>query len=284
MFQTHLNKIKCCFEKNGILFFIALIFLSLTACKLNPEKELPREWFVTESKLADFDYGSGDRPASVFRFYEDGTYSEFCENSSFSFGQWKFDKPARLNSMHQLSGDVKQKDNYFFIEYMLADRMKISLYNRLPVRTSKEQLEYTLTPGVSSSMAEDPYVPAMHQWRIPPAGPETDPMISQRAKSYLLFLEKLYKHAIKNNIKSLKSDWYPNPVKMHYGNGVQMARADELDDWYKCFYDTAQAVKGYQCISGPFFNSKLKHSSNKFERNLDLVEQLLQDMKSPTSK
>ena len=75
----------------------------------------------------------------------------------------------------------------------------------------------------------------------------------QPGKSIPEFFEKAwYRYAIQNEFETLSTGWYPNPMLMHYANGIRMAYSDELYDWNNCFYDSAQAVKGI-CASAALF-------------------------------
>ncbi len=271
--NNHLN--KCCFLKNSIYFFAIIAALAcLAGCKMNPEKELIKEWYVTayRTPLADFE---GTEPVTVIRLYKGGTYSQFGNYSNYTFGNWRFDKPNRLLILHPVEGKQEILDSYYYISDMRSNEMKVALYRNLPIKPGTEELFFTLQAYANAKTENDPYKPTLHKWRKKPASPETDEQIKERVKNYLSFLKTMYRHTIDNNFNSLSTNWYPNPLLMHYGNGVRMAYSDELDDWNACFYDSAQAVKGYQCISGPFQNITLKSKSGKFERNLDLVEQLL---------
>jgi len=269
---------KCCSLKNSIYFFTAFIAFSMLAgCRIDPEKELKKEWYVTayHTPLANI---GGKGPTNVFRFYGDGKYSQFGKDN-YSFGRWRFNKPQRIIHLQPEEGKLEILDSYYYITTMQATIMELVLYRNIPVKKGTEELYFTLEALANKNSKYDPYHPEMHRWRHKPEKPETDEQIKGRAINYLTFLKTLYQHAIDNDFSSLMNDWYPHPLRMHYGNGVRMAYSDELDDWNDCFYDSAQAVKGYQCISGTFQNIKLKSTKNKLERNLDVVEQLLSQMK-----
>ncbi|MES2776065.1 MAG: hypothetical protein V4722_17950 [Bacteroidota bacterium] len=274
-----INPFKCCSLKNSIYFFAAVAAIaSLTGCRLDPEKELQQEWYVTDyhTPLAD---GTTSSPVNVLKLYKNGKYSQFGNYSNFSFGIWRYDKDKHIFRLHPLQTKQDILDSYYYINEMKPGFMQVSLFRNLPMKPGTEELFFSLEAAATGKSSFDPYKPEMHTWRQKPRRSETDLQISERVKAYLIFVKTMYQHAIDHKFQSIAMNWYPHPLRMHYGNGVRMAYSDELDDWNSCFYDSVQAVKGYQCISGPFQKVKITPGKSKAERNLDIVEQLLRQMK-----
>ncbi|MCU0322180.1 MAG: hypothetical protein MUE72_07170 [Chitinophagaceae bacterium] len=56
----------------------------------------------------------------------------------------------------------------------------------------------------------------------------------------------------------------------------RMAYSNELNDWNRCFFNEEQAVEGYKVFSGVIYKVKLHHKESVAERNLDMVNQLLE--------
>ncbi len=269
---------KCCFPKSSIYFLITLNVLCVVGCRpIDVGTTLINEWYTTrnETPLA---HTGGEGPVSIFRFYEGGKYSQFGTDN-YSFGVWGYKKADSILYLHPYQGSTEILDSYYYVNKVTEGSMYLTLYRNLPIKPGHEELLLTMKAGPGNADKNDPYPPELHTWRIKPMHPETDTQIFNRAKSYLLFLRIMYRHAISNEMESMPVNWYPHPLRMHYGNGVRMAYNDELNDWYSCFYDTAQAAKGYFCISNPLRNVTIKSTENKFVRNLDCVEQLLKQMK-----
>jgi hypothetical protein len=79
---------------------------------------------------------------------------------------------------------------------------------------------------------------------------------------------------------ALRYDWFPQPLRMEYSNGVRMAYSgDEMMLWNKCFYDSAEAVKSYLMIGNIMIKQELKNTDNIADRNLDLVRLILGKLK-----
>ena len=91
--------------------------------------------------------------------------------------------------------------------------------------------------------------------------------------AYLNFLNALYNHAKDNNLENAGGKWYPQPIKF-YSNKVSMAYANELTDWYNCFYNEEQGIEGYKLISAALRKVKIKGEDDN-SRFINCVEQLL---------
>ncbi|HMP92354.1 MAG TPA: hypothetical protein PKD90_05750, partial [Phnomibacter sp.] len=137
-----------------------------------------------------------------------------------------------------------------------------------------EEGTYTFT-GYPATEDTDPFSPEANRWRIPPAQPESLEDIRQRVLDFLVFQRNWYAFVLQHKMDPILINWYPNPMLMHYANGVRMAYADELDSWNRCFYDSTAAVRGYQFIGGGLREVTIKKTDNKVERNLDCLKQMI---------
>jgi hypothetical protein len=135
-----------------------------------------------------------------------------------------------------------------------------------------------MRPGKIQTEA-DPFDPTMHQWRIKPVKAELPGEIKARTISYLRFLRNFYAFSANNKLENPDTDWFPTVMKMDNYNSVRLSYSTELKDWYKCFYNEEQAVEGYKIISGPFLNIKLKKIEDLNQRNVDVIEQILNQLK-----
>jgi hypothetical protein len=274
---------RCRFVKGGIYFFIATLIVS--GCKLDPQKNLVNDWVVTSYKT-NFGYTEKNEikkgNTSYFRFYANQTYSQMG-STGYTNGLWKFDEVKRLLQLEpkkmigNSTGEILT--SYYYINNMKANTMQLALYRNLPMKPGTEENYITLDKINSNAVPQnDPFNPINNEWRKKPSQPESETDLKNRTKAYLNFLKTYFTYAIDNKLEVLNYDWYPEPILMHYSNGARMANTEELSSWYQCFYDTAQAVKAYTYISTPFMEVNLKKTPDRFERNLDIIEQILKKM------
>ena len=253
-----------------LLFFL----LGLQSCHTSPQNLLIAEWYFTDETFTSLSSPTEDM---VLRLYPKGVYTRFG-TFSYSVGKWRFNDKGNYIHLHQDTGTLQQKDVYYKIELLQARHLTVTQYSKMPFYTN-EQTEICHLRRQKNDSESDPYNPATNVWRQPPTASETPAGIQKRVAAYLHFLQSMYHHAIDNDMETIDNRWYPTPIQMHYGNGVRMAYSTELDDWNRCFYDSAQAIKGYQFLSGQIYALHIKTDVNKFERNLDCVEQLLKGLK-----
>jgi hypothetical protein len=209
----------------------------------------------------------------LLRLYSKGVYTMYGAYN-YAIGKWRINEKGGYVHLRQQEGTGTIKDEYLKVVFLPRRTMQAGLFYKMPFYDNRQQAILQFV-GRSNHSTDDPYQPALQHWRLKPMQPETGAAIKKRVVAYLHFLKSMYRHAIDNELETISTDWYPTPLKMYFGNGVRMAYSTELDDWNGCFYDSAQAVKGYQFISGPLGDITLKSGNNKFERNLDCVLQLL---------
>ncbi len=258
-----------------IVFICAAFYLLLLlqSCKPDPQNKLIAEWYQTSETFVPWVTNTENM---VLRLYTKGVYTQYG-SYSYSFGRWRYNEKGAYMHLHQETGTSKEADQYLKIESLQYKQLTAGLFLQMPFYSNRQQELYHFKRQENDSKA-DPYSPEANEWRIQPAAPESSAAIKKRVVGYLHFLQAMYQHAIDNDMETLSDSWYATPIQMHYANGVRMAYSTELDNWNSCFYDSAQAVKGYQFISGGVYDLKLKKGVNRFERNLDCVEQLLKGL------
>jgi hypothetical protein len=267
------NIVKGCHWIGSLFFF--LLLTTLSACNMSdgPKSDsLHQAWFTTKLvsseglEMSDYNY-------RVIRFFEDGTYM-LLGNGGFENGMFFH---SEKNKTIALQPDTSTLENLpAFLAYTKeGNKIKAVLYRKASLLPGTE--EYTMyLEGFGKPGPNDPFSPALHVWQQQPTAPEPLNAIKKRAINYLHFLEALYQYLLDNKVDAISTQWFAQPLLMNYSNGVRMAYADELEKWNKCFYDSAQAVKGYQYLSGALSKITLSKTENRFERNLDCIKQMIQ--------
>ncbi len=228
-------------------------------------------WYqVPESKLS-----SGDNKLDVYvlRLYPDYTYT-LCADLLFETGRWTNDETKEAFVL--MPDKISNGSASYFVQETTTPQGNIvfSFFDSFPFEV--EPVERIEVQGIATKTDLDPFKASMHLWRKKPAVPETNDQIKLRVMQYLQFLEALYTHALENKLQNPGGTWYPQPIKF-YTNKVSMAYADELVDWYNCFYNDEQGIEGYKLISGALRNVKIK-GDNDNSRNVDCVKQLLANL------
>lgn len=273
------NTNKCCFLPNSICYLLTILafFLATSCHPVKVKDKLSKEWYVVGYKMPLTQESSSAPPTYVFRLYPNGSYTQLGR-VGFTEGRWHFLEKQQLLLLTPASGSSEVLEAYLTVNFLGSNKLSSDLYRNLPLIKGHEETQFRFE-GLTNKSDADPYTPRANEWRKQPKREETDLELKKRVKGYLLFLKTVFQHAIDNKTETIQTDWYPQPIRMFYSNGVRMAYSDELDDWNRCFYDSAQAVKGYQLISGPLMNVTLNHKESKFERNLDCVNQLIGQLK-----
>lgn len=276
----HFNmlKYKGC-QMIGSLFLFALVWLLMGGCNgtSNSKKlNLHQAWFTKKFMTA-----SGMEMSSnsyrIVRFYENGTYTMFGAGG-YDAGKWFHSAKKSTITLEPESGNLDQMDAWWNYDAK-GDVLNAHIYRSLAMIPGRQEGTYVLE-GFGSKGKDDPFAISMHQWQVKPTKAETLGEIKSRVLGYLHFLESLYKYLLANDVEAIGSHWFPEPMKMNFVNGVRMAYSDELESWNNCFYDSTQAVKGYQFLSGAIQYVKLIEVENRFERNLDCVLQMAHTIKT----
>jgi hypothetical protein len=272
------NFFKGCPCKGSLFSLLCCGLLCLGSCDMpGTQFSLHRAWisqkFVTASGM---DLAGNNR---IVRFYENGTYTMFGSLSRYDVGRWVQAQKANYMILHPKRGNLEWIDAYWQYQPVSRTEMKTFVYRNAAMRAGTEEGFYMMK-GFAAKGSHDPFHPDMNQWRIPPDTTESMDEIRQRVLDFLLFQKAWYEFARDNDLEMLPTGWYPQPMQMHYANGVRMAYADELADWNTCFFDSVAAVRGYQYIGGALREVKLLATENRIERNLDCVNQMMEVLKS----
>ncbi len=218
-------------------------------------------------------------PYSFLRLYKNGRFAAGALRG-FSTGNWK--KDTTLKQVYLFpdttSAESEQTPTLLQISYH-SDRYLNALMARDESDLTNGNLQLLrMRPG-KTAPADDPFTADMHKWRLKPEREETMEEIKARTVGYLRFLEKFFGFAAQNHIEEPDTDWFPNVMKLDNPSSVRLTYTNELKDWYACFYNEAQAIEGYKIISGPFTKITLKKMEDLNERNLDVLKQILVQIK-----
>lgn len=256
-------------------FMVSILFLCNACASHSQSPESVRmedaEWYhVPNSKLSS---DENKMDVYVLRLYPDNTYT-LCADLLFETGKWADDetKEARILTP---AVSVNNSPSYYLQDTRTPEGKTVfSFFDVFPF--NGEPIERAELKAIENKSTFDPYSPAMHRWRKQPVAQETADQIKARVLQYLKFLQALYAHAVDNNIENPGGSWYAQPIRF-YSNKVAMAYANELIDWYSCFYNEQDGIEGYKLISGALQKVKIK-GEDDVRRNLDCVEQLIANL------
>lgn len=256
----------------GILFFIFSCNepVRKEASSVNPED---CEWYVVpESPLNG---GTKNRlDVYVLRLYPNKSYV-LAADLIFETGTWSFDEEKQLMVLRSKTSDGSEQLRYVLDEKLKDGKTLFTFYNQYPF-TDDDKDEVVEVRALPNQSSTNPYDLSMHTWRNKPAQAETPAQIKERTLNYLRFLEAMYTHALDNNLENPGGRWYPKPLKF-FSNKVSMAYADELTDWYGCFYNEAQGIEAYKLLSGALMKVKIT-GDDYVSRNLNCVKQLISNL------
>jgi hypothetical protein len=252
--------------------------LACMACKNTPKPEiLPEDLFVVQyASIYELSDSSGLMNMMI-HLDDNGTYSHFASNF-YNYGTWKFVDSSKGLILKPESGYPLQTDKFVFeLEKIKAGR-QLEMYHMVKDGDEWVRSTHETVMGSNNKGKAKPFDAANHEWRKKPVAPETPEQIKSRVRKYFLFLKDYFQYCEDNQLEAITFGWFPAPLQMHYANGIRMAYNTELNDWYKCFYNEEQGIEAYKLVGAAMQKSKLNHKETKAERNMDMVEQLLEHL------
>ncbi len=211
----------------------------------------------------------GMQPFRSFYLSADSTYVKDPRNV-MEYGQWKFDNTAKTITLNRSTGE---KDVYKI--GALASNELIAVNNGL---ASVTKLKYVSGGKRYRNASDDPWHISNNRWRIKPAKPETDEAIRQRVKEFIYFHILFYRDNIARDKKVISFYGIPTCLKW-YAGGIIIIKKDELPaNWFDCFYNKAQAMKGYG-VMDDVIGKKYKWTKGQaswVKKNLAVLEQMYQ--------
>jgi hypothetical protein len=253
--------------------FSGILFLLLGCNSMNSKQDAavnPHdcEWYpVAGSKLSSKE---NKMDVYVLRYYANNKYV-LCADLLFETGTWQQDEQLNAVLLKPDSQYNSAKTMYVRDVKTPEGKTVFSIFNENP--TEAEPAEIIEVQAVANKAVKDPFNILLHEWRIKPDAAESKEQIKKRVLQYLNFLEVFYEHAMENSLENPGGTWYAQPVKF-YSNKVSMAYADELMDWYNCFYNDEQGIEGYKLLSGALIKVKIEGADDN-SRNLNCVRQMI---------
>lgn len=214
-------------------------------------------------------------PYSFIRLFPDGTYAAGALRG-YASGRWKHDTAQQLIMVTPGEGSAPSEiaPSQLGIIYHSGHYLNLVMAADLADFDPGTAVYLNMKAATPGTWA-DPFEPYYQSWRQKPEAPENPEQLKRRVKAYLQFLEAFYAFASHNQLQKPDNGWFPNVMNMESRGSVRVAYNNELEDWYACFYDEAQAIEGYKLISGAFLNLTLAKTEDKNERNRDAIAQIL---------
>jgi hypothetical protein len=254
-------------------YIILFVLVFLLSCKQEEKKfDLTKDWFIIQPGFNDNDSSGYENMALSLN--EDGTYTHFAVHF-YNYGKWEWRERDSKIVLNPSSGYPL---NGTFI-FELADYKPEQLQVKRIIKkgnTTIRKKNVDVWFGNKNTTKFNPFIADFNTWRIKPASSETKEQIRKRTLDYLNFLKVYFSYLVDNKIENLTHGWYPQPFQLHFANTARMAYSNELNDWNKCFFNEEQAIEGYKIFSGVIYKVKLHHKESVAERNLDMVNQLLE--------
>jgi hypothetical protein len=150
------------------------------------------------------------------------------------------------------------------------------LYDRLLTDKGDWTISAESESDIFDGKSLDPWSPEMNKWRHQPAAPETSTQIRERVRNHLQFMYSFFNFVIKDNRYWVSQDWFFSVLKPA-SNGLALYSKHKIPvRWYQCFYDSTQAVNGYEMIQRTFHSGiKVPEESDDLKFNKLMLENLL---------
>jgi hypothetical protein len=186
------------------------------------------------------DYLPKDLPGELWMFKDSSVLEK--PRGHMRTGRWRVVVIDR-HPILELHFQANKKEQYLIgqIEWNKLKLVDIHRREILPIKLISDGL-------VHQNMYNDPFHPINNQWRIPPPKPESDSAIKSRVKQCVRFYALYYRDNIRREKKEISFIGLPTIFEW-YHRGIGLPDRAEVDDsWVHCFYDRAQALKGYDIL------------------------------------
>lgn len=180
-----------------------------------------------------------DRVRPQYNFYKDGSVLE-NPRKDIHIGKWQL---RGGDSLLLYFTDSTQK--WYIITTIDSRNLRLITKNK-----SGKALFLNLSGNgmIHGNMYNDPFHPVNNQWRIRPDQPEADSAIRKRVTNCLKFFALYYRDNLLRNYSSIDFEGFPK-IFSWYRGGIGLPDRDKIDStWTNCFYDKADAMKGYKFL------------------------------------
>ncbi len=230
-------------------------------------------WELNEDleNIANNNSPMGMLPFRSFYLATDSTFIRMPRNE-MQYGKWAYNDAAKTIALNYKNGAKE------VLKIAAISSTELVLVN--PAEDGKKQLKFKGKGSRYENKTEDPYYYSNQLWRIASKKAETDAEISKRVKDYIHFFILFYSDHIGRDEKTISFYGFPSCIKW-YAGGIFMVKESDLDEnWYACFYNKEQALKGYKLMEG-IVTKKYNWSKDKIaweKKNLLVLQQMYEKM------
>lgn len=263
-----------------LLLFAVVVFSCKPETKELPENEA-KDFVWVSADCSDGSAGILLCPYSYLRLFDNGSFTGGALRGYVS-GTWNLDSATQQIWLKPIDKVTDTEETNFTVLEVLEkspNSMQVAVL-RVGEAIFEEGKRTMQLQKAPVSFDRDPFRVDNNLWRNKPDKPESAGQIKDRVLGYLNFLKMFYEFASKNNLERLDVDWFPTPMKMESPGSITMAYANELSHWNACFYNEEQAIEGYKIISGPFLKVKLKGNPDLNQRNVAVINQILEALET----
>lgn len=213
-------------------------------------------------------------PFRAFHFANDHSFIKNPRNA-MEYGNWSYDDDSKMITLSYKSS--KETDRYK-IRAIAVDELKLTnagLNTQSVIIFSGDSISY-------QNQAANPFHIDNNQWRIRPAKAETNAQIRERIKGCMRFYLLFYKDHIARRTKTISFYGFPTCFRW-YAGGIYLVKQDELkDNWFACFYNKEQAMKGYKIVDSLLdlkYTWSKDPAKNWVVKNSEVLQQMYDKLK-----
>ncbi|MFT3681013.1 MAG: hypothetical protein QM791_12115 [Ferruginibacter sp.] len=235
----------------------------------NISQMLAQDWILEDDKesLTYSDNPEGMYVVRSINLSSDGSFTKDVRNY-MQYGNWEFDEASKKIILEYHDGT---KDVYKIIK-LAADEL-VMINSGIESIT---QLKYVSDAKRYREPADDPFHISNNQWRIKPSKKEAEEQVRQRMKDYLHFHILFYRDFLARDEKKISFYGFPTCLKWYAGGIYIVKEADLAENWFKCFYNKENAMKGYKMMDD-IIGKKYqwpKGNISWVQKNLAVLEQM----------
>jgi hypothetical protein len=250
--------------------FLYLLITGLTMSCHFANNHVPLLWFYTYSTASSGNRDTSLTPANFINLEKDGSYTR--DFGHYDYGRWTI-KENKLTLIN-----YKNEETVFTVNSLSRNEMQLTVDG---IRADN----FANQPDFFKSESDNPFSKQNNEWRIPALKKESDTEIKNRLLNHLLFWEKYFTWAFKNNIETIDVRSTPTLIKI-YGNGFGLKPLYDLPkEWRSFFYDEEDLKKATDMIEYIFDKDNIAwaHTDNKYEMFISAFQQMEDKLKQEPS-
>lgn len=197
----------------------------------------------------------------------------------------QIDFPKKINLKWQVHKQANKQVEFMVRADKLMELYQLDASKEDSIKTAdwvvQENGEWTITAESEKtdfdSENADPWSPEMNRWRLKPQSAESKQQLQDRVRNHLQFLISFFKFISQEKERFwVSQDWFSSIVVT--GNSGTALRAEGRipKEWYQCFYDSTQALRGYYMLRTAFHGGiKIPTETNSIIFNKEMLEEIL---------